>query len=118
MRIARSPSSIGARGMGASEASHFTLRACNAPRLLAGNTPEHRADRHPKSRQVSVPQDASGHDLPGGPDVLERAALLADHAGAFVDGDPQIGEGDSRAQRIGVERRADEPGGPKSDWRR
>src|SRR5262245_25744842 len=80
--------------------------------LLARDSSENRSDRHPDSRYVALSEDVAGHDLTGGENVGRRPAVAHHYAGARVDLETEIREGDPGPQRVPEKRRRVDPPGP------
>src|SRR6202045_2384291 len=80
--------------------------------LPARDPAEQGSDGYAEVGQVALAEDVAGHDLAGGPQVLDRAAVLHQHPGALVDADAQVGEGDAGAQRVAQEGRGVDGPGP------
>src|SRR6266481_1841313 len=80
--------------------------------LPARDPAEYGSDGHAEAGQVALAEDVAGHDLAGRPQVLDRAAVLHQHAGALVDADAQVGERDAGAQRVPEKGRGVDGAGP------
>src|SRR5260221_12573194 len=78
------------------------LTADMASRLRAGDAPESSPDRHADAREIALAEHVPGHDLARGEDVLGRLAVPHQHARLVVDRHAEVGEGDARAQGIGI----------------
>jgi hypothetical protein len=72
-------------------------------RRLSRYPAEHRADGHPESGHVALPQDVAGHDFACREDIRRRRAVLHDDLSSPVHGEAQVGKGDPRAQGVGIE---------------
>src|SRR3989304_10352404 len=92
MPMMRSPSTAG---------SWTSMGCC----LLAGDAPEYRADGHAEAGKIALAQNVAGHDFPCCENIPCRRAALHQDIRALVHLDAQIGERDTRAQRIAVIRR-------------
>src|SRR6202521_1526810 len=110
MLAIRAPSSTSATGM--------DLGGDMARGLLSLDAAERGADRHADSRDVALAQHVARHDLAGGEDVSRRAIVLPDHLRPLVYRDAEVGEGDTRPQRIRKERRRIERPRPMALGRR
>src|SRR5262249_38304121 len=74
--------------------------------LSSGDSAEDGPDRHTEAGQVTAEENVPGHDLPGCEEVFEASAGPMTDARCPINLYPQVGEGDSGAQRVGIVGRA------------
>src|SRR5215470_13107182 len=74
--------------------------ACGTRSLPACDAAEYGSDGHTKSREVPLPQNVSGHDFTRGEHIARMASRFEGDRGVFIHLYAQVGECNSRPQRI------------------
>src|SRR5450631_4114050 len=98
-------------------ASSKISRPGTGRRLSARQPAEHRADGQAEAAQITFGENVSGHDFSRGENILERLSALLDNARAIVHFNAHVSEGNTWAQREGVERWLVDGHGPVAFWR-